>query len=151
MACCLFGTQPLPERMLSYCQFEQNSVNFKSKYKIFHSWKYISKCDCKIAAILSQLDCVNSWDVQFICEDTKIGLYFLLFLNREWSQLVENFHHGRQGANYPPQSIPLLLMAWKQHGISSHHIHLDVPIHSCFSTRSNQNYSLLLTLISRKF
>ena len=46
MACCLFGTKPLSKPMLGYCQLdhlEQNSVKFYSKYKTFHSRKYIWK------------------------------------------------------------------------------------------------------------
>ena len=44
MACRLFGAKPLSEPMLGYCQldpWEQTSVEFRSKYKIFHSWKCI--------------------------------------------------------------------------------------------------------------
>ena len=40
MACRLFGTKPLPEPMLTYCQldpWEQTSVEIESKYKTFHS------------------------------------------------------------------------------------------------------------------
>ena len=38
MDCCLFGTKPLPEPMLAYCQldsWEQISVTFKSEFIIF--------------------------------------------------------------------------------------------------------------------
>ena len=44
MACCLFGTKPLPQPTLTNCQlepYEQTSVKFKSKYKTFHSQKLI--------------------------------------------------------------------------------------------------------------
>ena len=45
MAYCLFGTKPLPEIMLTYCQLEeQTSVKFESKYKTFHWRKCIWKC-----------------------------------------------------------------------------------------------------------
>ena len=43
MACRLFGAKPLPEPMLTYCQLDP-SMKFESKYKIFHSWKFIWKC-----------------------------------------------------------------------------------------------------------
>ena len=38
MACCLFGTKPSPELMLTYCQsdpYEQTSLKFESKFKFF--------------------------------------------------------------------------------------------------------------------
>ena len=47
MACCLFGTKPLPEPMLVYCQlysWEQISVKFKSEFYHFHSRKCIWNC-----------------------------------------------------------------------------------------------------------
>ena len=40
MACRLFGVKPLPEPMLTYCQWdplEQTSVKFESRYKTFLS------------------------------------------------------------------------------------------------------------------
>ena len=47
MACHIFGTKPLSEPMLGYCQLnpkEQTSVKFQSKSRTFHSqkciWKY---------------------------------------------------------------------------------------------------------------
>ena len=39
MACCLFGTKPLPEPLLMYCQLyhkEQTWVKFEAKYNDFH-------------------------------------------------------------------------------------------------------------------
>ena len=47
IACCLFGTKPLPEPMLSYCQlylYKQTSVKFESIYKTYNSWKCTWKC-----------------------------------------------------------------------------------------------------------
>ena len=47
MTCRLFGAKPLPEPMLVNCPldpWEQTSVKFESKYKTFHSRKYIWKC-----------------------------------------------------------------------------------------------------------
>ena len=47
MACCLFGTKPLPEPMLTYCQldcWEQISVKLESKFYHFHSRKCIWNC-----------------------------------------------------------------------------------------------------------
>ena len=44
MACHLFGTKPLPEPMLAYCQLDswkQISVKFESKFYHFHSSNYI--------------------------------------------------------------------------------------------------------------
>ena len=46
MACHLFGAKPLSKPMLGYCQLnpkQQTSVKFQSKYKTFHSRKYIWK------------------------------------------------------------------------------------------------------------
>ena len=47
MACRLFGTKPLPEPMMAYCQLdsqEQISVKFKTEFSNFHSRKCIWKC-----------------------------------------------------------------------------------------------------------
>ena len=46
MACHLFNAKPLPEPMLPFCQLDllKTSVKFESKYKTFHSWKWIWKC-----------------------------------------------------------------------------------------------------------
>ena len=47
MACCLGGTKPLPEPMMTYCQFdpwEQTLVKYESNHNNFYSRKYISKC-----------------------------------------------------------------------------------------------------------
>ena len=47
MACHLFGTKPLSEPMLLYCQFypkKHISVNFYLKFKSFHSRKRTRKC-----------------------------------------------------------------------------------------------------------
>ena len=52
IACRLFGAKPLPDPMLTCCElhhYEQTFVKFKSKYKTFHSWKWI----WKMATILS--------------------------------------------------------------------------------------------------
>ena len=47
MACRLFGTKPLPESMLAYCQldsWEQISVKFEFEFYRFHSRKCIWNC-----------------------------------------------------------------------------------------------------------
>ena len=47
MACCLVGTKPLSEPMPTYYQLdpmEHNSMKFYSKFKYFHSRKYIWSC-----------------------------------------------------------------------------------------------------------
>ena len=47
MACRLFSAKPLSESVLGNCKLEpseQTRVIFKSKYKTFHSRKYIWKC-----------------------------------------------------------------------------------------------------------
>ena len=47
MACRLFGTKPLPEPILAYCQsdtWEQISVKFQSEFYHFHSRKCILSC-----------------------------------------------------------------------------------------------------------
>ena len=46
MACCLFGTKPLSEPMLAFCEldpWEQTSVKFSMKFKNFHSRKTFLK------------------------------------------------------------------------------------------------------------
>ena len=46
MACRLYSVKPLSEPMLDYYQldpWEQSSVKFKSKYKIFHPWNCVWK------------------------------------------------------------------------------------------------------------
>ena len=47
MACRLFGANLLLDPILTFCPlglWEQCSVKLESKYKVSHSWKYISKC-----------------------------------------------------------------------------------------------------------
>ena len=47
MACRLYGTKPLPEPMLAYCQldsWEQISAKFESEFYHFHSRKCIWNC-----------------------------------------------------------------------------------------------------------
>ena len=46
MACHLYGTKPLPEPVLIYCQldpWQQTPVTFKLKYKLFVLIRYIWK------------------------------------------------------------------------------------------------------------
>ena len=63
MTCHLFGTKPLPEPMLAYCQldsWEQISVKFESEFYHFLSRKCIWICRLpKIEAILSRGRLVN--------------------------------------------------------------------------------------------
>ena len=68
MAFCLFGTKPLLEPMLTYCQLgpkDQTSVKFKLKYKIFIHKDAFENVICEIPAILSRDRWVNSRNVYF--------------------------------------------------------------------------------------
>ena len=59
MACHLFGTKPLPEPILTYCQLdpeEQTSVKIESKYKISTEENAFENVVCKMEAILSRAD-----------------------------------------------------------------------------------------------
>ena len=64
MACRLFGAKLLSEPILSNCQlgpWKHISVIFKSKYSIFHRWKWLwnENVISKMLAILSQSQFVN--------------------------------------------------------------------------------------------
>ena len=51
MACCLVGIKPLPEPLVTYCQWynkENISVQFYLKFLSFHLRKCIWKCFCQI-------------------------------------------------------------------------------------------------------
>ena len=72
MARRLIGAEPLSEPMLEYCRLdpqEQTSMKFKSKYKIFHSWKCIWNV-WEMAAILSEFKHYH-WLLQLVI------LYFI--------------------------------------------------------------------------
>ena len=60
---CQFGTKPVPEPMLSYCQSNPRKhilTQFYYKCNDFHSWKYISNVVCNMSAISSRPWCVTS-------------------------------------------------------------------------------------------
>ena len=60
MACRLFGTKPLSEQILSYCQLgpqEQTWVHFKYKDEHFLPQKSVKKLVCKAVAILFRPQC----------------------------------------------------------------------------------------------
>ena len=62
MACGLVGAKPLSKALLPYGQLdpkEHISVNFYSKGKSFHSWKYALNIVCEIAANVSRPQCYN--------------------------------------------------------------------------------------------
>ena len=57
MTCRLYGSKPLPEPMLLYCQldhWEQTSVKYKSKYKAFIQENAFENVVCEMAVILSR-------------------------------------------------------------------------------------------------
>ena len=65
MACHLYGTKPLSEPMLTYIQLDpqkQNSVNFESKYKSYHSRKCIWKCCLRNSSHFVQGEMSSWWD-----------------------------------------------------------------------------------------
>ena len=62
MACRLFGTKPLPEPMLMYCQFdpqEQTSMKFESKYNTFKHINVLENVVYDMAAILIGVDALS--------------------------------------------------------------------------------------------
>ena len=64
MAFCLFGTKPLSEPMLPYCQLDPKeyiSLKFYSKFEIFIKGNGIENVVCENENILSQPQCVNVW------------------------------------------------------------------------------------------
>ena len=50
----LFGTKPLAESLLTYCQLDQKSVKFGWRFEYFLARKYIWTCCCKTLAILAR-------------------------------------------------------------------------------------------------
>ena len=63
MACRLFGTKPLPKPVLGYCQlypYQQTSLNFNQKIKLFIHKNASENIICEMAAILSTKRWVNS-------------------------------------------------------------------------------------------
>ena len=68
MACRLFGAKPLPEPMPTSCQldtYEQNSVKFESKFKVFHSQNVFENIVGQMKAILSRGDELITKDLVF--------------------------------------------------------------------------------------
>ena len=64
MACCLFGTKPLSKPMLGYSQLnpeEQTSMKFQSKYKTFHSRKWIWKYHLRNGGHFVQREIAPRW------------------------------------------------------------------------------------------
>ena len=62
MACRLFGTKPLPEPMLTYCQLdpeEQIAVKFYQNTKLFIEKNAFENVVCEMAAIFSSGRWVN--------------------------------------------------------------------------------------------
>ena len=62
MACSLFGTEPLPELMLTYCQlgpYEQTLGKFESRERIFFHKNALENVDCEMAALLSKGRWIN--------------------------------------------------------------------------------------------
>ena len=63
MACHLFGTKPLSQPILYYCQLdpkEQTSVKLHSKFRHFHSRKCIWKCRLGNVFLFSRPQCVKT-------------------------------------------------------------------------------------------
>ena len=66
MACCLFGTKPLSEPMLSFCQLDPRNIlqwNFIQNSKVFIQGDALEHVDCEMVAILSRPQCVKRWSV----------------------------------------------------------------------------------------
>ena len=71
MACCLFGTKPLPEPMLIFRQLdpcEQTSVKFQSKYFFFFHENTYENVVCEMAAILSR----GRWDIVYSLDTSQL-------------------------------------------------------------------------------
>ena len=93
MACRLFGTKPLPEPMLAYCQLDhwENPVKFKSKYKRCIQENAFGNVVCEVAAILSMeykpwiwLACLHVlFDFSF--------LFFCMFMMLLMIRLILNY------------------------------------------------------------
>ena len=64
MVCHLFCAKPLSEPMLEHCQldpWEQIAMKSSLKFKHFHSKNAFENVICKLVAILSRPECVNSY------------------------------------------------------------------------------------------
>ena len=62
MACHLFGTKPLSEPMMTYCQLdpkENISMNYYLKFKVFIQQNAFENIIWEMADILFQSQCVN--------------------------------------------------------------------------------------------
>ena len=62
MACRLFGTKPLSDPILPYCQLhpkEHISVKFSLKFKVFIKQNALENVVCEMVAILSKPQCVE--------------------------------------------------------------------------------------------
>ena len=77
VACRLFGAEPLSERMLYYCQLdpqEQISVKLFSKFKYFHSRKFIWKCRLENVGHFSRPQCVKDRDLQSMMWESQSNI-----------------------------------------------------------------------------
>ena len=84
MACRLFGAKLLPELMLSYCQldpWEQTSVKFESKYKIFIHENSLENVVCQMAVILFEGNELSYHDSHLSSWDSKLWHIIIFLVN----------------------------------------------------------------------
>ena len=93
MACCIVGAKPLSELMLEYCPLdlkEQTSVKLESKYKTFHSRKWIWNCHLQNGRYFVQRRWVNTKNISVFreCALNNNSLYGYLikhdFISNKW-------------------------------------------------------------------
>ena len=85
MACCLFGTKPLPKPMLAYCQldsWEHISVKFELEFYHFHSRKCNWKCRlpnwrpfCPGGDVLKSVNIIIHWNGMAVTVTALLLMY----------------------------------------------------------------------------
>ena len=83
MACHLLGTNPLPARLMIYCQvdpWKQTSVKYQSKHIQFQSIKSLENVVCKMLAILFWHQCLNCAMTRWLCWWRNINLHISSYL-----------------------------------------------------------------------
>ena len=139
MACHLSGAKPLSEPMLGYRElgsWEQNSTNFYSKYKTFHSrkcvWKYRLRNDVK--RTFHQLYMNNSITMMTLSNRSIFRVYWL-FVRGIHRSPVNSPHKGQWRGTLIFSLIYTWINAWVNNwdagDLSRHRPHFDV-IHGTY-------------------
>ena len=108
MARCMFGTKPLPELMLTYCQLdllEETSMKFQSEFKSFHWRKCIGKGCLQNVGHFASASIVEIWESAVIIELDPypcftiavlyIGTLDPVILNQCWIFGIDLTHWGQ--------------------------------------------------------